>query len=844
MKNIFLAFLFLVGFQSFSQKESNVRVDGILYVPKTQSQRLAIVNLRIGLTCYQSDGVQGLYTYTANGWVYSGGGSSSDIITTGDARYTQKGNNLSDLSSASTARTNLGLGSLATQSGTFSGSSTGSNSGDNATNSQYSGLATSKENAITGGTTSQYFRGDKTFQNLDKTAVGLGNVDNTSDVNKPISNSVQSGLNLKANINSPSFTGMPTSTTATSGTSTTQIATTEFVSNAITNTAVADATTVIKGKIQLAGDLGGTANSPTVPGLLTKENSITAGTTSQYFRGDKSFQTLDKSVIGLSNVDNVSDANKTISTATQTALNSKLNTSVLADSSTAIRNAINTKASITLANSKLHNAISKSALIAFTDANFANYDGSIWERKSGNVASNGGSYAGTIINVSSSFYWERKFQFPDTRFFGVVADNSTDNSATLQAYFNFCIANNYEAVLPKGIILYNSQIVINATNGCNIRGQGREQTKLRYNSCPNGTSGIKIIGAFNDGAYNISDLLIGNEGTQTGTGIEFNSCQNINLKNVVIFHYELGMKLIDVNASNFENLKIHYCIIGLKGDMNTITPPNALKFSNCYFNSNSTKGILLNYLHSVSFDNCLFEDNGTQGVTGAGAFEGQFAPINGLNGVTFNSCYFEHNGGEYDVKIQVNAGGVSSINNCTFNRVDPAKYTISNILLVSEPASTSQFVNTLKMSGNGFFTANGYVSTQVRRSIAFASNAAYKGFNIVEHNNVFSNPLDAFIIPNEYQQESYNTKLLASLRMGGDASIGHSYNIASVSRDGPGNYLITFANPLPHYPIISVMPVGGVGIAYIFSESLTNFRILVLNLSGTNTDLGLSIAVH
>lgn len=41
---------------------------------------------------------------------------------------------------ASDARTNLGLGSLATQSGTFSGTSSGTNTGDNATNTQYSGL--------------------------------------------------------------------------------------------------------------------------------------------------------------------------------------------------------------------------------------------------------------------------------------------------------------------------------------------------------------------------------------------------------------------------------------------------------------------------------------------------------------------------------------------------------------------------------------------------------------------------------------------------------------------------------------------------------------------------------
>lgn len=57
--------------------------------------------------------------------------------------------------------------------------------------------------------------------------------------------------------------------------------------------------------------------------LNTKEPTITAGTTSQYYRGDKTFQTLDKNTIGLGNVNNTSDANKPVSTAQQTALNAK-----------------------------------------------------------------------------------------------------------------------------------------------------------------------------------------------------------------------------------------------------------------------------------------------------------------------------------------------------------------------------------------------------------------------------------------------------------------------------------------------------------------------------------------
>jgi hypothetical protein len=51
-----------------------------------------------------------------------------------------------------------------------------------------------KENTITATTAADYYRGDKTFQPLNKSAVGLGNVDNTSDVNKPISSATQTAL--------------------------------------------------------------------------------------------------------------------------------------------------------------------------------------------------------------------------------------------------------------------------------------------------------------------------------------------------------------------------------------------------------------------------------------------------------------------------------------------------------------------------------------------------------------------------------------------------------------------------------------------------------------------------
>lgn len=48
-----------------------------------------------------------------------------------------------------------------------------------------------------------------------KTQVGLGNADNTSDVNKPVSTAQQTALDLKAPLASPAFTGSPTGITKT-----------------------------------------------------------------------------------------------------------------------------------------------------------------------------------------------------------------------------------------------------------------------------------------------------------------------------------------------------------------------------------------------------------------------------------------------------------------------------------------------------------------------------------------------------------------------------------------------------------------------------------------------------
>lgn len=154
-----------------------------------------------------------------------------------------------------------------------------------------------------------------------KAQIGLGNVDNTSDANKPISTATQTALNGKEDVSNKSIS-IPTD-----GTSNTKYPSAKAVKDYVdaNGSITPDATSTVKGKVKLAGDLGGTADLPTVPALATKEPLISLGAITQYFRGDKTWQTLNKNAVGLANVDNTSDANKPISTATQTALNLKEN---------------------------------------------------------------------------------------------------------------------------------------------------------------------------------------------------------------------------------------------------------------------------------------------------------------------------------------------------------------------------------------------------------------------------------------------------------------------------------------------------------------------------------------
>ena len=183
-----------------------------------------------------------------------------------------------------------------------------------------------------------------TISGITATMVGLGNINNTSDLNKPISNATQTALNLKAPLNNPQFTGT--------------ISSNKFLVDATGNLTAFSLTSnnnltctdlLYAGGTSLTSTIGKLAPSinPSISGTLTTDNittnniiysngTITAASNfavygTSLMQGNLTMQSpativgISSGTVGLGNVNNTSDVNKPISTATQTALNLKAN---------------------------------------------------------------------------------------------------------------------------------------------------------------------------------------------------------------------------------------------------------------------------------------------------------------------------------------------------------------------------------------------------------------------------------------------------------------------------------------------------------------------------------------
>ena len=238
----------------------------------------------------------------------------------------------------------------------------------------------------------------KTYDDASNTitiASTLTNVDNTSDANKPVSTATQTALNLKANlesptftgtvvlptytsigqitaneigtlygvtssiqgqidakspIESPTFTGTPSAPTASQSTNTTQIATTAFVKTAVADL-IDSAPTTLNTLKELSDALGSDPNYATT---ISTALGLKAPLDSPTFTGLVSGIT--KAMVGLANVDNTSDSNKPISSLTEAALDT-INETLPLKSNNLTSSSVTTSTAYTISASDLYTRV-------------------------------------------------------------------------------------------------------------------------------------------------------------------------------------------------------------------------------------------------------------------------------------------------------------------------------------------------------------------------------------------------------------------------------------------------------------------------------------------------------
>lgn len=197
-----------------------------------------------------------------------------------------------------------------------------------------------KQDALPSGSNSQFLRGDKTFVAITKSDVGLNAVDNTADSSKPVFQATVNGivpspgttaynagnLFLASNgtwVSAAQASGGVTSVNTRTGDvvlSKSDVGLANVNNTSDANKPISTATQTALDNKSNVGHTHVTADITDLQPLLdAKEAKINPAATSpstKYWRGDKTWQTLDKSAVGLDQVDNTSDLNKPVFTQT------------------------------------------------------------------------------------------------------------------------------------------------------------------------------------------------------------------------------------------------------------------------------------------------------------------------------------------------------------------------------------------------------------------------------------------------------------------------------------------------------------------------------------------------
>jgi hypothetical protein len=483
----------------------------------------------------------------------------------------------------------------------------------------------------------------------------------------------------------------------------------------------------------------------------------------------------------------------------------------------------------------------------------------------GLVKSTGSTTARSLVN--------RFADVVNVKDFGAVGDGVADDTAAIQAFFNYVTSNGAFGIITKGIYKVSSNLTITINGyGFSILGAGNGSVFFKASNAFPATPVINILGT---SGSNVG-FVIGGFTITTESGYTGNATCGLQIGNPSQPTYINGYQFSTIQDLNVIGFPIQYNIVHAR----------MIKFNNCsgWNPASDTNNICLNiyqngyFTGDLVFDTCQFVSLNQSGKIAVN-FSSDIGPYNGLSGnysisgINFINCDFY--AGENCVKATVSNGAYLSdiwftnvqidqeTTNCFNFAASGDGSVITNIHIADcymQKATYCQILfNVTNLASVGaIFIHDNYINQTDNMGINFYSNnATIRGVNV--NNNIFTDPFTgtALIIFNNIKRfsctnntavEVFNPAAFAEhivqIENGCDKFLvsgnnGANFTALSVINDLSGNVEKTITNNPGYNPIgLQTITVGASPFSYVNNSGTTqivtvaNGTVTALNNSG------------
>jgi len=334
---------------------------------------------------------------------------------------------------------------------------------------------------------------------------------------------------------------------------------------------------------------------------------------------------------------------------------------------------------------------------------------------------------GTV--AGSGGYVDRRYSVRD---YGALGNNSTDDTAAIQATINIAKTTGGTVYFPRGVYAISSSLTYSAIAGndpiyrVHFAGDGVGASVIRQVGTGDGLVITGYTGTpINPNLYtHIQDLTF--VGSQSGQGLSITNGAYVYVEACQFTGWAYGFYGANFLSSTFAGCTFRFnqrgFVIERIAGGNYASSPNAVTMLNCEIGANSLFGGWILGPGVFTMQGGAIEGNGTTpGSTSNWGLKisepsGSTSTESAV-GISLDGVYFEVNCGIADLWIESSSakpGVTNNINGCSFIRVGSTYPTNSILLYASTPADSYNNV----ISGCGFKGLGGYTPSASRMTIS------------------------------------------------------------------------------------------------------------------------------